>query len=263
MAEHTAQIKKITLRDFKPDEFKIWEVTTKAMLKLHKILGIGDGSDPDSTPRNHNDTPCAIPPALRARVSKWQDDYKCAREAMIRCLPNAELLKLVNIQDDTAAIWRRLRDEYGRSSNFKYVRASNDLALLKKDEKTSINDYINRFEQFIYEVNYNKSMNMFNLAESVVILIFLYTFMTNKVSAEKWETFINAKGPQLEQMTTQQLYAEVRVNAARNKQPPEKHVDITAPEAKPLTTELQQAVKALNVRLDERNNDRNKSKPGK
>ena len=55
------------------------------------------------------------------------------------------------------------------------------------------------------------------MKESVVNLKFLNTLMTNKPSMEKWEMFINAKGPQLEQMSTQQLYAEVRVNAARVK----------------------------------------------
>ena len=84
--------------------------------------------------------------------------------------------------------------------------------------------------------------------------------MTDKTTSDKWETFINAKGPQLEHMTTQQLYAEVRVNAARNK--PEKPSDPTT-EAKALTTELQQAIKALNTRLDGRNNNANRSKPGK
>ena len=152
----------------------------------------------------------------------------------------------MDIQDDAPAIWRRLNDEYSRSSNLEYVRASNDLALLKKDDKTSINDHINRFEQLIYEVNYNKPANTSNLAESVVILKFLNTLMTDKASSDKWETFINTKGPQLERITTQQLYAEVRVNAARNK-PPEKPVDISTPEAKALTTELQQAIKALNT----------------
>ena len=63
-------------------------------------------------------------------------------------------------------------------------------------------------------------------------------------------------------MTTQQLYAEVRFNAARNKLS-ETSIDISAPEAKALTTELQQPIKALNVRFDGWNNDRNKSKPGK
>ena len=108
-----------------------------------------------------------------------------------------------------------------------------------------MNDHINRFEQLIYEVNYYKPSDTSNLAESVVVLKFLNTFMTDQASSDKWETFINAKGPQLEHISTQQLYAEVRVNAARNK-PPEKPSDPTT-EAKALTTELQQAIKALNT----------------
>ena len=78
MAEDAAHIKNITLRDFKPDEFKVWEVTTKATLKLHKILGIVDGTDPDPTPRNPDGTPRAIPPALCALVAKWQNDHERA-----------------------------------------------------------------------------------------------------------------------------------------------------------------------------------------
>ena len=67
MAEQAgAPGKKIALRDFKPDEFKVWEVTTKATLKLHKLLGIVNGTEPDPTPRNPDGTACVIPPALRA-----------------------------------------------------------------------------------------------------------------------------------------------------------------------------------------------------
>ena len=76
MAEEAAQTKKITLRDFKSDEFKVWEVSTKATLKLHKLLRIVDGTDPDPTPRNPDGTARAIPPALRARVSKWENDHE-------------------------------------------------------------------------------------------------------------------------------------------------------------------------------------------
>ena len=262
MAEQAASIKKITLRDFKPDEFKVWEVSTKATLKLHKLLGIVDGSDPDPTPRNPDGTARAIPPALRARVTKWENDHERAREAIIRCQPNSELLKLVDVQDDAPAIWRRLRDEYGRSSNLDYVRASNDLTLLKMDDKMSINDHINRFEQLVYDVNYNKPTATPNLAVSVVNLKFLNTLMTDKTSSEKWETFINAKGPQLEQMSTQQLYAEVRVNAARIK-PADKPADTS--EAKALTTELQQAIQALTTRFSDSSQraNGNKSKGGK
>jgi len=258
MAEEAAQTKKITLRDFKSDEFKVWEVSTKATLKLHKLLRIVDGTDPDPTPRNPDGTARAIPPALRARVSKWENDHERAKEAIIRCLPNAELLKLVDVQDDAHAIWQRLHDEYGRSSNLEYVRASNDLALLKKDDKTSMNNHINRFEQLVYDVNYNKPAATPNLAVSVINLKFLNSLMTDRASSEKWETFMNAKGFQLEQMSTQQLYAEVRVNATRMKQM-DKSADI---EAKALTTELHQAIQALTTRFDEgiQRHNSNKSK---
>ena len=260
MAEQAgAPGKKIALRDFKPDEFKVWEVTTKATLKLHKLLGIVNGTEPDPTPRNPDGTARVIPLALRARVAKWADDHERAREAIIRCLPNTELLKLVDVQDDAPAIWRRLHDEYGRSSNLEFVRATNDLALLKKDDKVSINDHINRFEQLVYEINYNKPTHTPNIAVSIVNLKFLNTLMTDKTSSEKWETFINAKGPQLEQMSTQQLYAEVRVNAARLKSA-DKPADTSSSEAKALTTELQQAIQALSTRFDGRSNNWNKSK---
>jgi hypothetical protein len=65
----------------------------------------------------------------------------------------------------------------------------------------------------VYEINYNKPANTLNMVDSVVNLKFLNTLMTDKSFSKKWETFIDAKGPQLEQMSTQQLYAEVRVNA--------------------------------------------------
>jgi len=255
-----APIKRITLRDFKPDEFKVWEVSTRATLKLHKLLGIVDGSDPDPTPRNPDGTARAIPPALRARASKWDNDHERAKEAIIRCLPNSELLKLVDIQDDAHAIWQRLHDEYGRSSNLEYVRASNDLALLKKDDKLSMNDHINRFEQLVYNVNYNKPAATPNLAVSVINLKFLNTLMTDRASSEKWETFINAKGLQLEQMSTQQLYAEVRVNAARLTSADKPSGP--ANEARALTTELQHAIQALTTRFNDgiQRNNGNKSK---
>jgi len=42
----------------------LWEVSTKAMLKFHKLLGIVDGTDPEPTPHNSDGTARAIPPAF-------------------------------------------------------------------------------------------------------------------------------------------------------------------------------------------------------
>jgi hypothetical protein len=86
------------------------------------------------------------------------------------------------------------------------------------------------------------------MEQSVVNLKFLNTLMTDKSTIDKWKTFINAKGPQLEQMSTQQLYAEVRVNSDQVK-PAE--TSSTSNEVKALTTtEFQQAIQALNTRID-------------
>jgi len=79
----------------------------------------------------------------------------------------------------------QLHDEYGRPSNLEYVCASNNLANLKKDEKTAINDHINKFEQLVYEVNYNKPSDMKNMEESVINLKFLNTLMVDNASSEK------------------------------------------------------------------------------
>jgi hypothetical protein len=168
MADDHTQFKKITLREFKSDGYKVWEVTTRATLKLHKLLGIVDGSDPDPTPRNADGTARAITAALRPRVTKWENDHERAREAIIRCLPDAELLKLKDVEESAPAIWNRLHDEYGRPSNLEYVRASNDITNLKKDDKTTINEHINRFEQLVYDVNYNKPANTGVMEQSVV-----------------------------------------------------------------------------------------------
>ena len=146
MADDNAQFKKITFRDFKSDGYKVWEVTTRATLKLHKILGIVDGSDSDPTPRNSDDTTCVIPSAMQARVTKWVNDHERAREAIIRCFSDVELLKLKDVEENASEIWKRLHDEYDRSFNLEYIHASNDLANLKKNDKMFMNDHINHFE---------------------------------------------------------------------------------------------------------------------
>ena len=223
-------------------------MATKATLKYNKLFNIVNGSETDPTPRDDDGTILRpIPAALKDQIVKWKHDHERAREAIIRCLPDSELLKLDDVQDDVTAISKRLCDEYGRSSNLEYVRASNDLTNLKKDEKTAINDHINKFEQLIYEVNYNKPSDTKNIEKSVVNLKFLNTLMADKASSNKWETFINAKGPQLETMSTQQLYAEVRVTAARI--PPKPTLERDGHEIiKALNTsvDLYQAIKDLN-----------------
>ena len=112
-----------------------------------------------------------------------------------------------------------------------------------------MNDHINHFEQLVYDINYNKPANTTNMEQSMVNLKFLNILMTDKSTIDKWKTFINAKSPQLEQMSTQQLYAEVRVNAANAKLA--ESSSSSSNEARALTkTEFQQAIQALSTRID-------------
>jgi reverse transcriptase-like protein/integrase-like protein/Pol polyprotein/LTR polyprotein gag-polypeptide-like protein len=246
MAEETTNERKITLREFKAQSYKVWEMATKAHLQVHGLFGILDGTDPDPRPRDDDGRILApLGPTISTQYEKWKHNEERTRDAIIRCLPDAELLKLEDVQHDVAAMWKRLHDEYGRSSNLEYVRASNELTTLKKDDKTTINDHIDKFEKLVHEVNYNKPSGTTKMEDAVVNLKFLNTLMVDKSTSEKWETFINAKGPQLESMTTQQLYAEVRVNAGRAKP-----VEAIPNEVKALRTEFQQSFAALNTRID-------------
>ena len=227
-------------------------------MKLHKILEIVDESDSDSTSCNSDDTAYIIPSAMRARVIKWVNDHKYAREAIIHYLSDIELLKLKDVEESASEIWKCLHDEYDKSFNLEYIHASNNLTNLKKKNKTSINNHINHFEQLIYDINYNKSINTTNMKQLMINFKFLNILMIDKLIIDKWETFINAKDSQLEQMSIQQLYAKVRVNAA--------NVKLAKPSSFSfnkawvlIITELQQVIQAFNIWIDifQHGNDNN------
>src|ERR1700724_3664200 len=103
MAEESTT-RRITLREFKPKSYKVWEMSTKATLKYNKLFNIVDGTDTDPTPRD--DDGRILRPfsaSTRVLVEKWKHDHERAREAILRCLPDADLLKLDDVQDDVTA----------------------------------------------------------------------------------------------------------------------------------------------------------------
>ena len=110
MAEESTT-RKITLREFKPESYKVWEISTKATLRYNKLFDIVDGTVTDPTPRD--DTGAILRPIPGALKHQVENDLERAREASIRCLPDSELVKLDDVQDDVTAIWKRLRNEYG------------------------------------------------------------------------------------------------------------------------------------------------------
>ena len=104
MAEESTT-RKITLREFKPESYKVWEIATKAQLKFNMLFDIVDGTLPDPTPRDENGAVLRpIPGALKDEVEKWQHDHERARDAIIRCLPDAELLKLDDVCHESVGL---------------------------------------------------------------------------------------------------------------------------------------------------------------
>ena len=99
--------RKITLCNFKLESYKVWEMLTKATLKYNKLFNIVNGTETDLIPCNDNGAILrSILAIVRDQVEKWHHDHECAREAIIRCMPDSELLKLNDVQDDVTAIWK-------------------------------------------------------------------------------------------------------------------------------------------------------------
>ena len=117
MAEENTT-RKITLCNFKPESYKVWEMSTKATLKYNKLFNIVDSTETDLTPRNDDGTILQpIPAATRDQIEKWKHNHKRAREAIIRCLPDSEILKLDDVQDDVAQRW--LTEQTNRTEHFR------------------------------------------------------------------------------------------------------------------------------------------------
>ena len=49
MTDDKSSSRKITLREFKPESYKVWEMSTKATLKYNKLFDIVDGTETDPT----------------------------------------------------------------------------------------------------------------------------------------------------------------------------------------------------------------------
>src|SRR5277367_2389014 len=65
--------RKITLHEFKPESYKVWEMSTKATLKYNKLLNIVDGTETNPTPRNDDGRvlrPFSARDGLRARTTR-------------------------------------------------------------------------------------------------------------------------------------------------------------------------------------------------
>jgi hypothetical protein len=157
-------------------------------IDVYKCLGIVLGTEPNLTPLDDDGTPIAkTSEQTQATITSWQTRHALAREALLKCLEPAELIKVLPFRRTAAAIWIRLQQECGRPLDFEYIRVNNEYMNLRRTENISITDHIDRFNQLLQELEYRPSAITPLQPESVNL-----QFMISL--GPGWDTFILAKG---------------------------------------------------------------------
>ena len=91
-----------------------------------------------------------------ASVTSWDTRHALAREALVRSLEPSDLIKVISVKDSAPAIRKRLKDKYSKSLDFEYIQVNSEFQALCKDSKTSKNDHINKFDNLLQMVDYNR-----------------------------------------------------------------------------------------------------------
>src|SRR5437667_10889876 len=82
--------------------------------------------------------------------------HALAREALLKSLELAEMMKVYSVRESAATIWTCLHEEYGQVLDIEYIRADNQFHALRKTPETSMNDHINQFTKHLQDVEYHK-----------------------------------------------------------------------------------------------------------
>ena len=240
--------KTITLTKLKPKEYLLWVVQSEATFDVHKCLGIVLGTEPNPTPLDVDGTPLVtISEQMQAIITSWHTRHALAREALLKSLDPAELIKVLPFRTTAAAIWTRLQQEYGRPLDFEYIRVNNEYVNLRRTETTSITDHIDHFNQLLQELEYNRPSTITPLQPESINL----QFMTSLGSS--WDTFMLAKGDWIRHATTAELHAEVRAMDTHIVKPKTSNTPTNQ-----ATT--QEAAKALVTRTQQQSNGRDRGR---
>ena len=128
--------KTITLHKLVPADYRMWVIQAEATLGVHECLDIVHGTEPNPTPvADANGLVPVINAALRNRINDWNRRYALAREALLKSLEPAELIKIYGVRQDVCAIWTRLHDEYGQVLDIEYIRAATNFTHFVKKKK--------------------------------------------------------------------------------------------------------------------------------
>jgi hypothetical protein len=199
----------IKLNKLKDGEYRVWIIQAEATFKVHKCLGIVEGTDlkpvvPDDDGNNE-----ARHARRRRMLNNWQKRHDLALEALLKALEPNDLRKVSSIKGDAVAIWARLKDEYAKSLDFEYIRVNAEFQSLRKESKTPMNDHINTFNTLLQSVEYNRPPEIPELQTASINLSFLHSLGTD------WEVWGMAKGNAIRTTPTAELMAEVRALGMR------------------------------------------------
>src|SRR2546423_7102665 len=196
----------ITLSQLKPNEYRLWVVQMEATFQVHKCLDIVLGNEPNPTPVDDDGTPLGpIGKQLHAAINSWETRHALTREALIKALQPADLLKVLGHLDSASSIWTRLRDEYGHRLDFEYIRVNSEFQSLHKSKDVTMDVHITQFNELLQEVEYNKPTSIPALQDEAVNLQFLQSLGNDR----DWELFAMAKGDSIWTLSTAELLAEV------------------------------------------------------
>lgn len=108
----------IKLNKLKSNEYCLWVVQTEATFEVFKCLNIVLGKEPKPTSDDSDEE--------SASVISWDSRHELAREALLKSLEPSDLIKVITVKDSASAIWKRLKDEYGKSLDFEYIRVNSE-----------------------------------------------------------------------------------------------------------------------------------------
>jgi hypothetical protein len=97
---------------------------------------------------------------LQTMIISWKSRQALAREALLHSLEPADFLKVIPYHDSVSAMWTRLKNKSGRPPNFEYIHVNNEYMNLRKDDNTTMDAHITRFNQLLQDAEYNKSIQL-------------------------------------------------------------------------------------------------------
>jgi hypothetical protein len=151
MAENAPKtLKFINLPQFNQDAYRSWAFRCESMFNHYNVWTIVNGDE---------ERPVGNNAAIRARAAEWDTRNNQAHSALLKVIDESQIAKFY--QERTAkGIWDRLKAEYGKPNQSKFLKAFYDLMELKPSGKeSSFDEYINKWVELHAECLYHSDGN--------------------------------------------------------------------------------------------------------